>query len=56
MYFLNQCLEPTDIVTSDLTHVLYAFADSSADTGAIVFPTDSYADEASHESLSRVAE
>ncbi len=36
--------EPTDIVPGPLTHVLYAFADVSPDTGVISL-TDSYADE-----------
>ncbi|KAH8103287.1 glycoside hydrolase family 18 protein [Cristinia sonorae] len=39
--------QPTDIVSSDLTHILYAFADVSPDTGAISL-TDSYADEQKH--------
>lgn len=43
-----QCnVEPTDIVGSDLTTVLYSFADISADTGTIVL-TDSWADEQKH--------
>ena len=37
-------IEPTDIVPAPLTHILYAFADVSSDTGAISL-TDSYADE-----------
>jgi GH18 family chitinase len=37
-------LEPTDIVPDTLTHILYAFADTSPDTGEIKL-TDSYADE-----------
>ena len=37
-------IEPTDIVTSTLTHIIYAFADVSPDTGAISL-TDLYADE-----------
>lgn len=36
--------EPTDIDPTDLTHILYSFADVSADTGTISL-TDSYADE-----------
>lgn len=36
--------EPTDIDPSQLTHIMYAFADVSADTGE-VFLTDSWADE-----------
>ncbi|KAL0958869.1 hypothetical protein HGRIS_014185 [Hohenbuehelia grisea] len=39
--------QPTDIVTSKLTHILYSFADVRPDTGAIVL-TDSYADEQKH--------
>ncbi|KAH7911767.1 glycoside hydrolase family 18 protein [Hygrophoropsis aurantiaca] len=39
--------QPSDISTIDLTHVLYAFADVSRDTGTI-FLTDSYADEQKH--------
>ena len=36
-------LEPTDINTAPLTHILYSFADVQSD-GTIVL-TDSYADE-----------
>ncbi|KAJ7853507.1 glycoside hydrolase superfamily [Mycena olivaceomarginata] len=39
--------QPTDIVVSTLTHVLYSFADVSPDTGAISL-TDSYADTDKH--------
>ncbi|KIK95212.1 carbohydrate-binding module family 5 protein [Paxillus rubicundulus Ve08.2h10] len=39
--------QPTDIDPSHLTHILYAFADISADTGEIVL-TDPYADEQKH--------
>ncbi|KAI0635061.1 glycosyl hydrolases family 18-domain-containing protein [Trametes polyzona] len=39
--------QPTDIIPSTLTHIVYAFADVSADTGSIVL-TDSYADEQKH--------
>ncbi|EJF63958.1 hypothetical protein DICSQDRAFT_134540 [Dichomitus squalens LYAD-421 SS1] len=39
--------QPTDIVPAPLTHILYAFADVSSDTGAISL-TDSYADEQKH--------
>ncbi|THG94034.1 hypothetical protein EW026_g7352 [Hermanssonia centrifuga] len=39
--------QPTDIVPGPLTHVLYAFADVSPDTGVISL-TDSYADEQKH--------
>lgn len=38
------CTEPTDIDPSQLTHILYAFADVSPTTGD-VFLTDKYADE-----------
>ncbi|KAL1694011.1 glycoside hydrolase family 18 and carbohydrate-binding module family 5 protein [Schizophyllum commune] len=38
---------PQSIVTKDLTHLLYAFADTSASTGAISL-TDSWADEEIH--------
>jgi GH18 family chitinase len=41
---LCSTIEPTDIVTADLTHILYAFADVQPDTGTIVL-TDLYADE-----------
>lgn len=37
-------IEPTDINPAPLTHILYAFADVSPDTGVISL-TDSYADE-----------
>ncbi|KAI0816864.1 glycosyl hydrolases family 18-domain-containing protein [Trametes gibbosa] len=39
--------QPTDIIPSTLTHIVYAFADVSADSGTIVL-TDSYADEQKH--------
>ncbi|TCD65253.1 hypothetical protein EIP91_002917 [Steccherinum ochraceum] len=39
--------QPTDITPGDLTHILYAFADVSPDTGSITL-TDSYADEQKH--------
>ncbi|KAI0816865.1 glycoside hydrolase superfamily [Trametes gibbosa] len=39
--------QPTDIDPSDLTHILYSFADVSTDTGSI-FLTDSWADEQKH--------
>ncbi|EGO19000.1 glycoside hydrolase family 18 protein [Serpula lacrymans var. lacrymans S7.9] len=39
--------QPTDITPSDLTHILYAFADVSSSTGTISL-TDSYADEQKH--------
>ncbi|KAI0916344.1 hypothetical protein AcW1_009855 [Taiwanofungus camphoratus] len=39
--------QPTDITPSDLTHILYAFADVSPDTGNISL-TDTYADEQKH--------
>ena len=39
--------EPADIVPGILTHILYCFADVSADTGAAKL-TDSYADEGIH--------
>ncbi|KAI0366008.1 hypothetical protein BV20DRAFT_1056021 [Pilatotrama ljubarskyi] len=39
--------QPTDIIPSTLTHIVYAFADVSADTGTISL-TDSYADEQKH--------
>ncbi|PPQ84685.1 hypothetical protein CVT25_014216 [Psilocybe cyanescens] len=39
--------QPTDIVPGPLTHILYSFADVSADTGSISL-TDSYADEQKH--------
>ncbi|KAH9475936.1 Chitinase 1 [Psilocybe cubensis] len=39
--------QPTDIVPGPLTHILYAFADVSPDTGTISL-TDSYADEQKH--------
>ncbi|KAF9066642.1 glycosyl hydrolases family 18-domain-containing protein [Rhodocollybia butyracea] len=44
-YFTNW--EPTDIIPSTLSHILYAFADVSPDTGAISL-TDPYADEQKH--------
>ncbi|OJT13446.1 Endochitinase B1 [Trametes pubescens] len=40
-------ISPTDIDPNDLTHILYSFADVSADTGSI-FLTDSWADEQKH--------
>ncbi|KZT65234.1 carbohydrate-binding module family 5 protein [Daedalea quercina L-15889] len=39
--------QPTNITPSDLTHILYAFADVSASTGNISL-TDTYADEQKH--------
>ncbi|KAI0309232.1 glycoside hydrolase family 18 protein [Amylostereum chailletii] len=39
--------QPTDIVPSTLTHINYAFADVTADTGNVKL-TDSYADEQKH--------
>ncbi|EGN94371.1 glycoside hydrolase family 18 protein [Serpula lacrymans var. lacrymans S7.3] len=39
--------QPTNITPSDLTHILYAFADVSSSTGTISL-TDSYADEQKH--------
>ncbi|KAH0828629.1 glycosyl hydrolases family 18-domain-containing protein [Lanmaoa asiatica] len=39
--------QPTDIDPSQLTHILYAFADISPDTGK-AFLTDSWADEEKH--------
>jgi len=39
--------QPTNITPSDLTHILYAFADVSPDTGVISL-TDSFADEQKH--------
>ncbi|KAF9447351.1 carbohydrate-binding module family 5 protein [Macrolepiota fuliginosa MF-IS2] len=39
--------QPTSIVSSPLTHVLYSFADTDASTGNIKL-TDSYADEQKH--------
>ncbi|KAJ6567740.1 glycosyl hydrolases family 18-domain-containing protein [Mycena vulgaris] len=39
--------QPTDIVVSTLTHILYSFADVDASTGAISL-TDSYADSEKH--------
>ncbi|KAI0646214.1 glycosyl hydrolases family 18-domain-containing protein [Trametes meyenii] len=39
--------QPTDIDPTDLTHILYSFADVSADTGEIKL-TDSWADEQKH--------
>lgn len=36
--------EPSDIVPSKLTHILYAFADIDSSTGSAKM-TDSYADE-----------
>lgn len=36
--------EPTDIVTEDLTTILYSFADIAPDNGTILL-TDIYADE-----------
>lgn len=39
--------QPTDINPGPLTHILYAFADVSPDTGVISL-TDSYADEQKH--------
>jgi len=40
-------VEPADIIPGILTHILYCFADVSADTGAARL-TDSYADEGIH--------
>jgi chitinase len=37
-------LEPSNIPVTKLTHLLYSFADTRADSGNI-FLTDSYADE-----------
>jgi len=39
--------QPTDVVDSILTHILYSFADVSPSTGAIAL-TDPYADEQKH--------
>ncbi|PCH38885.1 carbohydrate-binding module family 5 protein [Wolfiporia cocos MD-104 SS10] len=39
--------QPSNITPSDLTHILYAFADVSPDTGNISL-TDTYADEQKH--------
>ncbi|TFK37028.1 glycoside hydrolase family 18 protein [Crucibulum laeve] len=39
--------QPTDIVTSPLTHILYSFADTDPSSGAIKL-TDSYADQEKH--------
>lgn len=39
--------QPTDIVSTPLTHILYSFADTDASTGAIKL-TDSYADAEKH--------
>ncbi|KAI0366010.1 hypothetical protein BV20DRAFT_1056022 [Pilatotrama ljubarskyi] len=39
--------QPTDIDPTDLTHILYSFADVSPDTGVITL-TDSWADEQKH--------
>ncbi|RDB26841.1 Chitinase 1 [Hypsizygus marmoreus] len=39
--------QPTDIVDSTLTHILYSFADVNPSTGSI-FLTDSYADQEKH--------
>ncbi|KAI0261223.1 glycoside hydrolase superfamily [Gloeopeniophorella convolvens] len=39
--------QPTDINPSDLTHIIYSFADVTQSTGSI-FLTDSYADEQKH--------
>ncbi|KAF9465417.1 glycosyl hydrolases family 18-domain-containing protein [Collybia nuda] len=39
--------QPTDIVTSSLTHILYSFADVNPSSGTIVL-TDSYADQEKH--------
>ncbi|EPS99490.1 hypothetical protein FOMPIDRAFT_40309 [Fomitopsis schrenkii] len=39
--------QPSNITPSDLTHILYAFADVSASTGLISL-TDTYADEQKH--------
>ncbi|KAL1745233.1 glycoside hydrolase family 18 and carbohydrate-binding module family 5 protein [Schizophyllum fasciatum] len=53
-YFVNWAIYgglgnfyPQRMVTKDLTHILYAFADTSADTGS-VFLTDLWADEQIH--------
>ncbi|TEB25052.1 hypothetical protein FA13DRAFT_1260153 [Coprinellus micaceus] len=39
--------QPTDIVTSGITHILYSFADTNPSTGNIIL-TDPYADEQKH--------
>lgn len=39
--------QPTDIIPSDLTHIIYAFADVNPSSGSI-FLTDPYADEQKH--------
>ncbi|KAF8504329.1 glycoside hydrolase superfamily [Russula emetica] len=39
--------QPTDIIASDLTHIIYAFADVNPSSGSI-FLTDPYADEQKH--------
>ncbi|KAF9259245.1 hypothetical protein L218DRAFT_670920 [Marasmius fiardii PR-910] len=52
-YFVNWGIypsynfQPTDIDPSQVTHILYSFADVSADTGAISL-TDTYADQEKH--------
>ena len=43
--------EPTDIIPSNLTHIIYAFADVNPSSGSI-FLTDPYADEQVRLSLS----
>ncbi|KAF8998382.1 glycosyl hydrolases family 18-domain-containing protein [Cyathus striatus] len=47
IYYPGANFQPTDIVTGPLTHILYAFADTDASTGAIML-TDPFADEQKH--------